>query len=277
MSTYKARLSGVRLNETDLALLRQITRWRYMTASQMLVSGPVEGVSQSNVYRRLARLESIGLLTRQRPAATHALWIPTAEAYDLVESSLHPEQDVMLGSLLHTLAVADVGLRYEAAGMTVRSEREVAQALQAWRKPGKRALEYGVTPEYLWVTLPTRKAEEHAPDLVLVMRTADSVKVWLAAVEIELSSKPIDRIKDVLRGYVGAHQRFIEVVYWVKSQAVADKIDRIAAQVLAEFNEKPHIKVTAKVYQPWHSPTRAKRAEEIEAARQKAAKKAAQR
>jgi hypothetical protein len=255
MATAKTRHSTARLTRTDLALLAHVVRFRYLTVEQMRNAGPVAGMPRSSAYRKVARLEAMGLILRRRPiTAAHGLIIPTQAAYDLVGSPLHPETAVTYPTINHTLAVGDVAGAYLNGGYEIRSEREIAQAVQNSRKPGQRARRLGTADgplERLWIVLPP-SGKQHAPDLV-VLAPQENGTVLYYGVEVELTAKPQGDIAAVLRGFIEA-PNFVGVTYVVTSEVVRQKILTIAGRVLDLYTVAERKPIDCLLYMPIHSP-----------------------
>lgn len=120
--------------------------------------------------------------------------------------------------LLHRLAVADVGLRFEQTGATVLTEREVRameQGAASRVDASQVASQLGVAPPVVadwnnrrrWFAPPVPGTQSiHLPDLVAVNAGR------MRAVEVELSLKEKDRGVRILRAYTNS-RLFDQVQY----------------------------------------------------------------
>lgn len=119
--------------------------------------------------------------------------------------------------LLHRLAVVDVGLNFEASGITVLAEREIRACEQGTRiDAAVVAATLGITTQPVfdikgrrrWFAVPDlMKDTMHLPDLVLVRDGR------MRAVEVEVTVKEPSRAINILRGYA-AHRVFDKVIYF---------------------------------------------------------------
>ena len=213
---------GVQITSEDLWLLDLLVRYHGVTA-QVLMNTVYRGKHRSGVYRRLARLVRVGLLedlstgpsNLGRPRDVQALYVPTKRAYQLLNSNFH-QNSIGLVSVRHTLAVAEVGLAFEAQGLAVVTDREIKRAIRLWRDEGGSSTprdacwlgsdegRRGVNPFDL-----SRPITTHAPDLIVT-----DAKGVRHAIEMELSSKNKTALLAVLHDY-GRTDRFGSVIYYV--------------------------------------------------------------
>ena len=257
-----ASQQGVQITPEDLRLLDLLIRYHGVTA-QVLLNTVYRGKHRSGVYKRLARLVRVGLLedlstgpsNLGRPRDVQALYVPTKRAYLLLHSDFH-QNSISLVSVRHTLAVAEVGLAFEAQGFAVVTDREIKREIRLWRDEGGAS-----TPRSAcWIgsdegprgTNPfdpshwsaSRSITTHAPDLIVT--DARGVR---HAIEVELSSKNKTALLAVLQAY-GRTNRFGEVVYYV-----ADGYEEVRLRALFESmprSERPDGIVTRR-YFPRHS------------------------
>ena len=219
-----ASQQGVQITPEDLRLLDLLIRYHGVTA-QVLLNTVYRGKHRSGVYRRLARLVRVGLLedlstgpsNLGRPRDVQALYVPTKLAYQLLNSNFH-QNAISLVSVRHTLAVAEVGLAFEAQGFQVVTDREIKREIRLWRDAGGSSTPRDAcwigsdegrrdsTPPP-WVTTPAIMT--HAPDLIVT--DAGGVR---HAIEVELSSKNKTALLAVLQAYART-TRFGQVIYYV--------------------------------------------------------------
>ncbi|MES9504436.1 hypothetical protein ABWI13_30765 [Streptomyces koyangensis] len=206
--TGEARGDGWQRTEEDEHLLRLATRYSTLTLHQAAYAcwgGRIE------TARRRARLMTeAGLLLRSADVrwARTVLW-PTERGAQVAGVGLgapHPPGE----RLLHRLALADVGLRQEAAGHTVLTEREVRTAEAVPGRAAELLADLGVPGVHdgargepvLAVRAGVRSV--HWPDLVLVL-PGDGI----GAVEVELTRKTPSALRQVLRAYGHARRRVV--------------------------------------------------------------------
>ncbi|MGX1794423.1 hypothetical protein ACWIGN_01140 [Streptomyces albidoflavus] len=206
--TGEARGDGWQRTEEDEHLLRLATRYSTLTLHQAAYAcwgGRIE------TARRRARLMTeAGLLLRSADVrwARTVLW-PTERGAQVAGVGLgapHPPGE----RLLHRLALADVGLRQEAAGHTVLTEREVRTAEAVPGRAAELLADLGVPGVHdgargepvLAVRAGVRSV--HWPDLVLVL-PGDGI----GAVAVELTRKTPSALWQVLRAYGHARRRVV--------------------------------------------------------------------
>lgn len=211
---------GWSLTTADEALLAGATRYGVMTWRQA-ANRFYDGVRRTGV-RRIGYLREAGLVRQSRNDewAGRVLW-PSAAGTSLVREQLpvpisapqqHPGE-----RLLHRLAVTDVGLRFEGRRQRVLTEREIrtaestrglaAQVAAGLDVDGLRSVTDG-RHQQRWLCVPVgASGQVHYPDLIVV--TAGG----LVAVEVEVTVKPMHRLREILRGYRAAADLFTQVVY----------------------------------------------------------------
>lgn len=180
--------------------------------------------SEHRTAMRLSALRDAGLV-KQSPHegwAGKVLWATSTTAQLVRESAAVPLPARVAAAkagdrLLHRLAVTDVGLRYEAAGRTVLTEREVRACEQGDVDAGEVADRLGAQPRSMFdfrgrqryfVTPLGADDSVSIPDLVVV---TDAGRV--RAIEVELAVKDRTRAHRLLRGYTTSSP-FHEVLYF---------------------------------------------------------------
>lgn len=213
------RGDGWRLTTADDALLAASTRFGVMTWRQ--ASWRFYDEVERTTATRVGNLREAGLLRQSRNDewAGRVVW-PSAAGTSLVRDSLRvpvaAPQQYPGERLLHRLAVTDAGFRFEVGGKPVLTEREVrtcestrgmaARVVSALGVSRSRAATDGNGVER-WLCIPVGSSGQvHYPDLVLI------TDAGLVAVEVEITPKPVSRMRQVLRGYRDA-QMFTQVIY----------------------------------------------------------------
>lgn len=221
------RGDGWRITAADERLLTSATRFGVMTWRQ--AAHAFYGGVERTATRRLGYLREAGLLRQSRDDEwAGRVLLPSASGTTIVRDELqipvgapqqHPGE-----RLLHRLAVTDVGLRFESRGDRVLTEREI-RTLEATRDTaagfaarlsGDTQFDEGVRLRSArdgrdidrWFCAPVAAGGAvHYPDLVLV------TPAGLVAVEVEVTTKPVDRLRQILRGYRDSGI-FSQVIYF---------------------------------------------------------------
>lgn len=215
---------GVMLTGRDVAILRFLTRYRYATYPQIAAAF---GVGYSALRHRLPRLAREGLLVRRGIGKSgYGVWLPTDAGVRVGGLDL-PTPTLSWATVAHTLGLVDIGIRFEALGETVVTEREI-RAADTRERPGE-----GDGPRYLVPLGGPGGVYRHVPDLVLARPPAADGAAQSVAVELELVHKPAAQWRKILRGYREA-PHLGGVVYFVASRKIAVGIDRAAREVGAE-------------------------------------------
>lgn len=243
---------GVRITERDVALLQALCRYGCTTTTTLLRKA--HRGHRSGLYAQLARLVKVGLVenlrngpaNRCRPRNVHALVVPTRLAYAFIGSGLAYRAPA-LGTLLHTLAVAELGMHFERQGYAVTTDREIRSQATAWRSEFERArrAEQPLPPapsSAPWIVTKQPAGERgaawpgrtHAPDLVLE-KEGDR---W--AVEVELTAKNDRDLRAVLQAF-DRTRKYTGVLYYTPDRAIAAKIERTARTTTSTLATRLHI------------------------------------
>lgn len=238
-----AAAHGVRITDTDLALLSLLARYTVVTVP-ILMRHVQSCEHRSAVYRRIARLVDAGYVedlrsgpaNRVRQACMPALVKATKAGYALSGAALAPVKRLSPGTLEHTLVVAEIGLMLESEGKRVLTDREIRSQI------AQRRIRGGATApsDAVWIDLGarresgdgsrSRRPRTHAPDLVYWTATG------MVAVEVEWSVKSDQAMADVVRAY-GSTTQYKGVVYVVRSEEVIRKFEKAMRAVSS--NERP--------------------------------------
>lgn len=211
------RGNGMRLVDADVRLMSALVRYGALSFNQAIHW--FWGGDRFRASKRVSRLMQAGLVMKSPYEwAGHVLWCTregiavVGELSSQVESTIGVARTVApppTERLLHRLAVADVGLQWEAQGdYRVVTEREIrAVELSPKVDPYAVAGRLGirrqpfvdpVSDRARWFAVPELKTGGglHFPDLVLVTGEGDTF-----AVEVEITTKAPSRMVDILRAY----------------------------------------------------------------------------
>lgn len=227
--------SGLRITDRDLELLRFLARYQYATYPQIAA---YLDTTTNALRQRFPRLRAAGLIEWDNAGVTAAgVWRPTRLGIKLSGLDL-PVPGLSWGTAAHTLGLVDIGIRFERAGETVVTEREIRAADQRGRQPSDRmraarsfhnpqsgGLEAEVMPEPLYMVRSGKYW--HAPDMVLVRPPAAGGEPQSIAVELEMTHKEPARLRRILNAY--KHARNIGyVIYYTHRKDIRDAIQRAA-------------------------------------------------
>ncbi|MEV0898197.1 hypothetical protein [Actinoplanes sp. NPDC049802] len=268
MTKPKAPAPKFTLSPDDLVLLHWLDEWRL--ASVPLIAALRDTTMQA-VYYRLKRLGTgpggLGLIEgADVVAGWYRVFYLTRKGQARIESP-YATTTPQLSRIAHDLAVAEVcGVRGTLAGWgAITSERAIAREVYLWRtdlqaqqrewEKRQRRRESGpaVPPKPgtvgPWVGLPGGRT--HTPDSV-IRRDEDGS---LIALEVELSMKDDRRIREILTAFAN-DDRFVKVLYYTSSEAIAKKIKAITADINAtaiNTGEGGTVQVRTHLYTPAHS------------------------
>lgn len=213
------RGDGWRIQVSDERLLAALTRYGTMNW-RMATKHFYGGVDKTGLKRiRLLRDAQYLALSRNHEWAGRVLLgrsAGTTLVRDRLAVPLRAAERPPGERLLHRLAVADIGLRFEARGERVLTEREIrtAEATTGLASRLAASLDVPVRSEVdgndreRWFAVPVGKRDAvHYPDLVLVTPGG------LIAVEVEITVKAGHRLREILRGYRDSRQ-FAQVIYF---------------------------------------------------------------
>jgi hypothetical protein len=193
---------GTRLTDRDHEILTWIGRHGVVTPQQVgrrfFVSGGGT-VGQTAAYRRLGKLEDVGLVCRDSPFARHpGVLMLTSAGAGAVASKVAPARYVPR-DVPRELAIVDLveGLLAANKGSTLRTGREIRSTRLHERTDGQRDVGRG-----------------RAPDAELTLKNGDAV-----AVEVSLFPRRLREYAVVLKGY--RQERFSKVWWYVPAGDVA--------------------------------------------------------
>ncbi|MFG2903325.1 hypothetical protein ACGFZH_40390 [Streptomyces zaomyceticus] len=204
----EARGDGWVRTEADERLLAAATRYGTLTLRQ--AAAAFWNGREETARARVRLMVEAGLLNRSAEVrwAGPVVWTTErgARVAGVGLGAPHPPGE----RLLHRLALADVGLRLEAQGHTVLTEREVrtaeatpGRAAELLADLGVPVVHEGARGEPLLAVRAGARAV-HWPDLLLVL-PGDGV----AAVEVELTAKTPSSLRQILRAYGQARRRVL--------------------------------------------------------------------
>lgn len=197
------RRSGPQITARDREILMWLGRYGMVTADQVAARffGRSEGeVGKRAAYRRLAILEKLGLIRRDRTPfwrAPNVLRL-TTEGARVGELGVRPAR-LVEGEIRHSVAVVDLAEALLAAnkGATLRTEREMRTERWHDRKDGD-----------------IRGGRGRVPDAELTLKSGRVV-----AVELDLTPKRSKDFERILRAY--KQEKFDEIWWYVVPGAVA--------------------------------------------------------
>jgi DNA-binding HxlR family transcriptional regulator len=197
---------GTRITERDIEILTWMGRHGVVTPQQIgrrffVYNGQI---AQKRAYRRLAKLEELGLIRRDTPFARHpdVLRLGSRGAA-LAETDLPPARYVVR-EIAHELAVVDLveGLLIANRGATLQTGREIRRDRMGERRDGSRQVGRGRTP-----------------DAILTLDSGKRV-----AVEVQLRPRRTRDDITTLDGYVREH---IDLVWWYVPETVVDRVRKL--------------------------------------------------
>ncbi|MFH8520285.1 hypothetical protein ACH4CE_35480 [Streptomyces gelaticus] len=204
--TGEARGDGWQRTEEDEQLLRLATRYSTLTLHQAAYAcwdGRIEAARL-----RIRLMTEAGLLHRSADVRWAGTVVWTTERGAQIAGTGLSAPNRPGERLLHRLALADVGLRQEADGHTVLTEREIRTAEAVPGRATELLAELGAPRVPVGARrgdLLAVRAGAHAvhwPDLVLVLPGRG-----YSAVEVELTPKPRGTLRSILRAYRAAGRR----------------------------------------------------------------------
>jgi hypothetical protein len=213
------RALGISITDADRSVLGPLAEHRILIVPQVAL---LLGVSEGAAARRLARLESAGLVHHERifhraPAVT---WI-TRRGLDAIEHRL-PQPRLDLRGYRHDVGVgwlwlaARAGTFGELTGLVADREMRAADARAA---VAGRPVQYGVG---LGLLGSHGQPQRHYPDLML-----DTSGGHRVAVELELTAKSARRMARIMTGYA-SDASVDAVLYLVPTRALAQVVSDAA-------------------------------------------------
>ncbi len=196
------RKAGPQITERDREILGWVGRYGMVTAEQVAAKFFDRGkgeVGQRAAYRRLAVLEKLGLVRRDRTPfwrAPNVLRVTSAGA-EVGELGVRPARYVE-GEIRHSVAVVDLAedLLLANQGSTLRTEREIRT--ERWHSRQDAG---------------TRGGKGRVPDAELTLESGRVV-----GVELDLTPKRTKDFERILRAY--KQEKFDEIWWYVVPGAV---------------------------------------------------------
>ena len=229
---------GVKLTARDIEITRYLVRYRFSSYAQIVSHFDT---SFDVMRRRMPKLQREGIVKSMAPAATRfLLWRVTDLGAELSGLNLTAPRQIAVSTIRHDLGLVDMGIRFEAAGELVVTEREIRAAdtrdamsdrMQIARTQGQRTL----TTEPLFavgfgVANGKQRGYLHIPDMVLVRPPVDGQPQSIA-IELELNHKSPSRVSEVLLAYKHA-TNIGAVIFYTDRKAIRNLINQCAINTL---------------------------------------------
>ena len=212
-------------------MLTWLAKWGHGTAGH--VAGAL-GRSERGVSERLRRLRAAGYVRSSRPfTSLDTVWTTTAKGLALIGSGLSVPR-LATATLIHTLAVADLGIRLSLlSDARVYPEREIA------------ALEPKNVPLLSPALHTPLRGGRHCPDVAVVMPTPEGMRRW--ALEMELRAKGRREYRLLLASMLvdGAYD-YVE--YYCADEEIVRRVKGAAADL------RVSARVSVDVYRPHVTP-----------------------
>lgn len=231
----------VAVTERDVAVLQFLARYRMATYPQLAAAF---GISYTALRHRMPRLAREGLVVRKAIGkSTYSVWMPTDAGMKVADMDL-TLPTLSWATVGHTLGLVDVGIRFEALGEVVVTEREI-RAADTRDLPTDRMQQAaemtGFTGEqarlYIVEMGDGTKQYAHIPDMVLARPPAENGGARSVAVELELNHKPAAQWRKILAAYRNA-PHISQVIYFTHQSKVRSGILAAAKEVGAEHMVK---------------------------------------
>lgn len=231
------------LTPRDIALLRLLLKYKFCTAK---LAAEALDMPLASLRRRLPKLQREGLVVSFSSGPTrYLLWRCTEEGAQWTGLDLADPKKIAPTTIAHDLALVDLGIKFEAAGETVISERMIRAVdtrntvtagfgVERTAGPGGRRLT--TTPTYAVARYAVARSavpgsnRMHIPDLLLLRDPAGG-EPQTVAIEYERSHKAPSFVLENLLAYkhsahIGAVIYFIptgnQTVRKLVQQAIAD-------------------------------------------------------
>lgn len=225
---------GPQLTERDIEILRWITRHGVVTAElvgkRFFWRSPDKTYGKWAAYRRLAAMERLGLILRDKPFANEqAVLRVTREGARIADVGIRPAP-LVLSQLRHTVAVVLLaeGLAAQHRGCELRTERELRAERYRLQRQG------------------ADTSGGRIPDVVLHIpaKGPGAQKIKRVAVELDLTRKDRRAMERMILQYDQVDG--IDAVWWyvlpVRVERTRNVIRDLAAEDRFEVRE-------------WHGPT----------------------
>lgn len=206
----------------DQAILGWLARNRFATARQVQRGWEL---SKRMAYRRLARMQELGLLQHRKVFhGEPGVYLPTRAGLRVAGVDL-PSSTVDLATYRHSVALVSLGLDLEPEADALVTEREIRHADGGVRE--RADLRYAVHLSGDGTS--HHGTRLHIPDLVLVHDDGE-----LEAVELELTPKRTRRLRSIIRAFVRARHLRRGVTYYTPKDNVARLVRGVARELEAE-------------------------------------------
>ncbi|QBR93758.1 hypothetical protein [Nocardioides euryhalodurans] len=271
---------GVRITERDILLLQRACRYGALTIPMLQhtvarrevldmfgnLTGETVALHRSTIHEQVHRLVRAGALETSdgpsnviRPRNLPALLVPTRGGYDLAGTELTYKRPA-LATLLHTLSVAQMGLRHEADDWEVVTDRQVRSDIQQWRSERERARRAKepvpqVPQDADWIATETdngslrggalsgaRGPRTHAPDLIIKNAAGER-----NAVEVELTAKTVADLREVMKAFASTG-KYRRVIYYCPTRSIAARVANAANERGTELAERVTVRKFTPLY-----------------------------
>jgi hypothetical protein len=203
--------TGHRITPRDREILGWIGRHGLVTADQVarrFFARDDGAVGKRATLRRLAILESLGLIRRDTTPFWRAPWVirVTQAGADVGEIDVRPAR-LVEGEVRHALALVDLVDELEEfnRGSTLRTEREIRTDRWHQRRDGK-----------------LRPGRGRTPDGELTLRNGRIV-----AIELDLTPKRSKDFERILRSY---RQEKFDEVWWYVVRGAVPRVAKLVAE-----------------------------------------------
>lgn len=214
----------VEVTDRDRMVLQFLARYKYATYAQL---GAYLDWTPASMRRRMPRLAAVGALTFKSVGGPCKVWVPTQAGITLSGMDLTvPEASYATGK--HSLALVDLGIRFEQGGEQVVTEREIRAAdvrgnLTDRMIQARALIHPNATLEELTArvdgpplfSIPMGSGEKylHIPDMVLVRPPAPDGSPGSIAIELELTRKTRSLWKQIFAAYAASPNIGLVVYY----------------------------------------------------------------
>jgi hypothetical protein len=205
-----AARAGHQITPRDREILAWIGRHGMVTTDQVaqwFFARDDGSVGKRAAHRRLAILESLGLVRRDQTPFWRAPWVirVTQAGADIGEIEVRPAR-LVEGEVRHAIALVDLveGLAASTKGSTLRTEREIRTDRFHQRRDGK-----------------LRPGKGRTPDGELTLRNGKVV-----AIELDLTPKRSKDFERILRAY---RQERFDAVWWYVVPGAVPRVKQLVA------------------------------------------------
>lgn len=209
--------------EKDIGILRFILKHGIVTSNQIMTY--IGETSIHNVYRRLRKLETAGLIWKKKLALTLNVYFPKRDARDFLDYPVTVANDTSFYTAQHDLIINDLILHLKATvkvnpdDFDYRTEREYRYELLEDTEGRQEMLQK-------W-----NQIRDTIPDVVLFLPG------YVIAVETELNTKSAARIQKKIQRYANEIQngKYTDVWYYVPNNSVGNALNRGIEHVSKEW------------------------------------------